>query len=95
MEPVFALLPALLQCLLCSLFRFISLFYIFDFYRVAHKCHAAPPSLPPSLPPLAAVSSATAAVLAEEEGEGGREEGGGRRWRNGLTRRISSKQQLA
>ncbi|KAM3568649.1 hypothetical protein VYU27_009232 [Nannochloropsis oceanica] len=92
MEPVFAFVPALLQCLLCSLFRFVSLFYIFDFYRVAHKCHAAPPSFAPSLPPLAAVSSGTAAVQAEEEGEEKREDKRGGRWKLGLTKRISNQQ---
>lgn len=38
MEPVFGMLAALLQVLTCSLFRLVSLFYLFDFYRISHRC---------------------------------------------------------
>jgi hypothetical protein len=40
MEPCFSLLAGLVQVLTCSLFRFVSLFYLLDFYRISHRCSA-------------------------------------------------------
>lgn len=71
MEPCFNVLSAVVQVLTCSLFRLVSLAYLLDFYRIAHRCSAdrhkaaesvQPPKYVPQLPGKVSMDSSGASL---------------------------------